>query len=78
MPRPARPFLLPAPPPLPLQPVSDSSSYAAAPAACTSVLAAITLFEVFLHLLNDQRSHPDEPFPSVWSAIPTIIEDILK
>jgi hypothetical protein len=43
--------------------------------SCTPA-AAITLFEVFMHILED---HPTaEHMPTVWSAIPTIIEDILK
>ncbi|KAL4855761.1 Sodium/hydrogen exchanger 8 [Chlorella vulgaris] len=38
--------------------------------------SAITLFEVFMHILED---HPTaEHMPTVWSAIPTIIEEILK
>ena len=40
--------------------------------------AAITLFEVFLHLLMEHREHPEEPFPSVWASIPVVVEDILK
>ena len=31
-----------------------------------------------MHILSAAREHPGEPFPSVWSAIPTIIEEILK
>jgi hypothetical protein len=44
--------------------------------AFPSCVAAITLFEVFMHLLEDLS--PEHGVPTVWSAIPTIIEDILK
>jgi len=40
------------------------------------LLAAITLFEVFLHLLADYS--PTTGVPSVWGSIPVIIEDTLK
>ncbi|PRW32594.1 Sodium hydrogen exchanger 7 [Chlorella sorokiniana] len=38
--------------------------------------SAITLFEVFLHLLADYS--PTTGVPSVWGSIPVIIEDTLK
>lgn len=40
-------------------------------------LAAITLFEVFKDILED-NSNPLLPFPSVWSSIPTIITETLR
>ena len=39
--------------------------------------AAITLFEVFLRIL-ETNSDPSEPFPSVWGTIPLIIGETLK
>ena len=40
--------------------------------------AAITLFEVFMHLL-EQQGDLDHAFPpSVWPSIPVIIEETLK
>jgi hypothetical protein len=39
--------------------------------------AAITLFEVLLTVLEDNLA-PGEPFPSVWSIVPTIITDTLR
>lgn len=40
--------------------------------------SAITLFEVFSHLIYTHVSTLPEVWPSVWSVIPTIIVDILR
>ena len=55
----------------PCRPVHPALALALAP------LAAITLFEVFLHIL-ETHSDPKQPFPSVWGSIPLIIEETLK
>lgn len=40
-------------------------------------VAAITLFEVFMHILEEHKN-PTTPWPSVWSVLPTILKDICK
>lgn len=40
--------------------------------------SAITLFEVFLHFIEDYTHDAETGWPSVWSVIPTIIVDILR
>lgn len=39
--------------------------------------SAITLFEVFMHII-EQHISPAMPYPSVWSVLPTIITQTLK
>ncbi len=39
--------------------------------------SAITLFEVFMHII-EEHINPAEPYPSVWSILPTIITQTLK
>ena len=43
---------------------------------CPALHAAITLFQVFSHILEGLNE--GHGVPSVWSAIPTIITQILK
>jgi hypothetical protein len=47
------------------------------PTLLTLPPAAITLFEVFLRIL-EVNSDPSQPFPSVWGTIPLIIGETLK
>ena len=39
--------------------------------------SAITLFEVFMHII-EEHINPFDPYPSVWSILPTIITQTLK
>lgn len=40
--------------------------------------SAITLFEVFSHVIHNHMDNAAEGWPSVWSVIPTILLDIVK
>ncbi len=39
--------------------------------------AAITLFEVFIHILEAHKA-PEIAWPSVWAVLPQILGDICK
>ncbi len=44
---------------------------------CYAPPAAITLFEVFIHILEAHQA-PETPWPSVWAVLPQILRDICK